>query len=65
MDGLTASIRKVGLVEPITVMPVDGGLYQKITAHRRFRAARDAHRSMNARRSLGRLKSAQCLPRAA
>ena len=52
MDSLTASIRSVGLVEPITVTPIaEGGgdgeqgaaeRYQIVTGHRRFRAAKAA-----------------------
>jgi ParB family transcriptional regulator, chromosome partitioning protein len=40
MDGLIASVKAVGLVEPITVMALDDGQYQIITGHRRYRAAR-------------------------
>lgn len=43
MDGLIASIRQVGLIEPITVTALeDGQTYQIITGHRRFRAAKAA-----------------------
>ena len=42
MEGLTASIKAVGLIEPITVTPVGDDRYQIITGHRRFRAARAA-----------------------
>ena len=44
MEGLIASVRAVGLIEPITVTTVEGeeGAYQIITGHRRFRAARAA-----------------------
>lgn len=38
MDGLIASVKAVGLVEPITVTP-EGDLYRILTGHRRFRAA--------------------------
>lgn len=38
MDGLIASIRTVGLVEPITVTP-EGEAYRILTGHRRYRAA--------------------------
>ncbi|HEX3357885.1 MAG TPA: ParB/RepB/Spo0J family partition protein [Tepidisphaeraceae bacterium] len=41
MEGLIASIKAVGLVEPITVTPLDDR-YQIVTGHRRFRAARAA-----------------------
>jgi ParB family chromosome partitioning protein len=42
MDGLTASVRAVGAVEPITVASLEDGRYQIITGHRRYRAARAA-----------------------
>ncbi|MFT3784905.1 MAG: ParB/RepB/Spo0J family partition protein [Tepidisphaeraceae bacterium] len=44
MDALIASIKSVGLVEPITVAPLEGesGRYLIVTGHRRFRAARAA-----------------------
>ena len=42
MDGLIASIKAVGLVEPITVTPLDQDRYQIVTGHRRFRAAQAA-----------------------
>jgi len=49
MDGLIASIKAVGLIEPITVTPHAGegregagDLYRIITGHRRYRAARAA-----------------------
>lgn len=44
MDGLIASIRGVGLVEPLTVTPEQGSsdTYRIVTGHRRFRAARAA-----------------------
>lgn len=42
MEGLVASVKAVGLVEPITVTALDDGRYQIITGHRRYRAARDA-----------------------
>ena len=42
MDGLTASIKAVGLIEPITVTPISGDRFQIITGHRRFRAAKEA-----------------------
>ena len=41
MDGLMATIRAVGLVEPITVSP-EGDCYRIVTGHRRFRAAKAA-----------------------
>lgn len=39
---LTESIRKYGLIQPITVRRLDGGYYQIIAGERRWRAARDA-----------------------
>lgn len=50
LDGLVASIRTVGLIEPITVTPDEDsagqgtaeGKYRIITGHRRFRAAQAA-----------------------
>jgi ParB family chromosome partitioning protein len=42
MDGLIASIKAVGLVEPITVTPEGESGYRIVTGHRRFRAAKAA-----------------------
>jgi ParB/RepB/Spo0J family partition protein len=44
MEGLIASIKAVGLIEPITVtaMEQEEGSYQIVTGHRRFRAAKAA-----------------------
>lgn len=42
MEGLIASIKAVGVIEPITVMPEAEGGYRIITGHRRFRAAKAA-----------------------
>lgn len=47
MEGLVASIKSVGLIEPITVSPItveegEEGTYQIITGHRRYRAAKAA-----------------------
>lgn len=42
MDGLIASVKAVGLIEPITVTALDDGRYQIITGHRRYRAAKAA-----------------------
>lgn len=44
MDGLIASIKGVGLIEPITVTSEEGSsdTYRIITGHRRFRAAKAA-----------------------
>jgi ParB family chromosome partitioning protein len=42
MDGLIASIKAVGVIEPITATPDGDDRYQIITGHRRFRAAKAA-----------------------
>jgi ParB family chromosome partitioning protein len=42
MDGLIASIKGVGMVEPITVTDQNNGTFQIVTGHRRFRAAKAA-----------------------
>jgi ParB family chromosome partitioning protein len=42
LEGLTASIKAVGLIEPITVTPEANDTYRIITGHRRFRAAKAA-----------------------
>jgi ParB family chromosome partitioning protein len=42
MDGLIASIKAVGLIEPITVTPESDDAYRIITGHRRYRAAKAA-----------------------
>lgn len=42
MEGLIASIKAVGLIEPITVTAEADDRYQIITGHRRFRAAQAA-----------------------
>jgi len=42
MEGLIASIKAVGLIEPITVTPEPDDSYRIITGHRRFRAAKAA-----------------------
>jgi len=43
LDGLIASIRTVGLIEPITVTPEEGSdTYRIVTGHRRYRAAKAA-----------------------
>jgi ParB family transcriptional regulator, chromosome partitioning protein len=39
MDELASSIRKIGIVQPITVRLLDNGKYQLITGERRYRAA--------------------------
>lgn len=42
LDGLIASVRAVGLIEPITVTPEGEGGYRIVTGHRRCRAAKAA-----------------------
>ena len=42
MAELTESIRAHGVIQPITVRPLDSGFYQIIAGERRWRAARDA-----------------------
>jgi len=42
MEGLIASIKAVGLIEPITVTPEEGEAFRIVTGHRRFRAAKEA-----------------------
>jgi len=42
MEGLVASIKAVGLIEPITVTPEPDDSYRIITGHRRYRAAKAA-----------------------
>ena len=42
MEALTESIREYGLIQPITVRPLDRGYYQIIAGERRWRAAREA-----------------------
>ena len=42
MDDLVASIIASGIVEPLTVIALEGDKYQITTGHRRFRAARIA-----------------------
>jgi ParB family chromosome partitioning protein len=42
MEGLIASIKAVGLIEPITVTPEPDDSYRIITGHRRYRAAKAA-----------------------
>ncbi len=40
MDGLIASIRNVGIVEPPVVKPLPNGMFQLLTGHRRWAAAK-------------------------
>ena len=42
MEALTESIREYGLIQPITVRPLDKGYYQIVAGERRWRAAREA-----------------------
>lgn len=42
LESLAASIRDVGLIEPVWLKPVDGGRYQVVAGHRRTLAARMA-----------------------
>jgi len=40
LEGLTASIRESGLLEPVLVYPIDGGRYRILSGHYRVRAVR-------------------------
>ena len=42
LEALAESIREYGLIQPITVRPLDRGYYQIIAGERRWRAAREA-----------------------
>ncbi len=42
MEGFIASIRAVGVVEPLTVTQEENGLFRILTGHRRFRGAKEA-----------------------
>ena len=42
MEGLIATVKAVGIIEPLTVVPHDGGRYMITTGHRRYRAAQAA-----------------------
>ncbi len=42
MENLTASIKSMGVIEPLTVTPDEGGAFRIITGHRRYRAAKEA-----------------------
>jgi ParB family chromosome partitioning protein len=42
MASLTASIREVGVLQPVLVRPVEGGEYELVAGERRWRAARRA-----------------------
>ena len=39
---LADSVRRYGIIQPLTVRPMDGGFYQIIAGERRWRAAREA-----------------------
>lgn len=43
MDGLIETVKRDGVLEPLTVEPVEGGKYIIILGHRRFRAAKAAN----------------------
>lgn len=42
MEGLIETVRAIGIIEPLTVIPHDDGKYMIVTGHRRFRAAKVA-----------------------
>ncbi|MBR4135670.1 MAG: ParB/RepB/Spo0J family partition protein [Bacteroidales bacterium] len=42
LEGLAQSIKTYGLIQPVTVRPVEGGRYQLISGERRYRAAKMA-----------------------
>ena len=42
MDGLIETVKTMGVIEPLTVTPADGGGYMVVTGHRRLRAAKAA-----------------------
>lgn len=46
LEELTASIRSLGLIQPITVRPLGGSRYQIISGERRFRACKAAGMDM-------------------
>jgi ParB/RepB/Spo0J family partition protein len=46
LAGMIESVRQFGILEPIVVKPVEGGKYQIIIGHRRFRAAKAAELAM-------------------
>lgn len=43
IEELAASIKTIGLIQPITVRPIEGGKYQIISGERRYRAGRLAN----------------------
>lgn len=42
MEGLVETVRAMGVIEPLTVVPLNDDKYMIVTGHRRFRAARAA-----------------------
>ncbi len=42
LEGLAQSIKTYGLIQPVTVRPIEGGRYQLISGERRYRAAKMA-----------------------
>jgi ParB family chromosome partitioning protein len=40
IEEMVASVKAHGIIEPITVVALDGGRYQIVTGHRRYRAAK-------------------------
>jgi ParB family transcriptional regulator, chromosome partitioning protein len=40
MQDMVASVKAHGIIEPITVVALDGGRFQIVTRHRRYRAAK-------------------------
>ena len=43
IEELAASIKAIGLIQPITIRPINGGRYQIISGERRYRASRMAN----------------------
>lgn len=43
LDGLSDSIKQVGLLEPIIVRPINSDTYEVVVGERRYRAAQQAH----------------------
>ena len=42
MDGLISTVKAIGVIEPLTVVPFEDGKYKITTGHRRYRAAKEA-----------------------
>lgn len=42
MEGLIETVKSIGVIEPLTVIPYDDGCYMIVTGHRRYRAAKAA-----------------------